>query len=49
MDFESIMASLQPATAALAVLGAAALYAQIKFCLWAAPKVARFFIARRVG
>lgn len=48
MDFQSIYASVEPAVAALAVLGAAAIYAQISFCLWAAPKVARFFTTRYV-
>lgn len=48
MDFQSIIEALEPATAALTILGAAAFYAQIKFCLWAAPKVARFFALRRL-
>lgn len=48
MDFDSIMASLQPTIVVLAILAAAALYAQIRFCLWAAPKVARFFMSRGV-
>lgn len=48
MDFQSIYASIEPVVAALALLGAAAIYAQISFCLWVAPKVARFFGGRYV-
>ncbi|PZU29334.1 MAG: capsid protein [Stenotrophomonas sp.] len=48
MDFLSIYSSVRPAVAALALLGAAAIYAQLRFCLWAAPKVANFFVGRYV-
>jgi hypothetical protein len=48
MDFRPIIENLTWATAALGVMGAAAIYAQIRFCLWAAPKVARFFVMRRL-
>lgn len=48
MNLESIISSLEPAMFGWAVLGAAALYAQLQFCLWAAPKVARFFVMRRL-
>lgn len=48
MDFESILAAIQPGVMGFAILGAAAIYAQIQFCVWAVPKVARFFIMRRL-
>lgn len=46
MDFESIIAALEPLTVAGAILAGAAIYAQVQFALWAGPKVARFFIMR---
>lgn len=48
MDFESIILAIQPAVVGFALLGAAAIYAQIQFCVWAVPKVARFFVMRRL-
>lgn len=48
MDFESIIAALEPLTVAGGMLGATAIYAQVRFALWAGPKVARFFIMRRL-
>lgn len=46
MDFDSILAGIRPQLVVMAICGAAAIAAQIEFALWAAPKVARFFIAR---
>lgn len=46
MDFQQIISSIQPAAAGMAILIAAALWAQIEFACWAAPKVARFFATR---
>lgn len=46
MDFTSIISSLDATAAALTVLVAAAIYAQLSFARWAAPKVARFFMMR---
>ncbi|HEY4557765.1 MAG TPA: hypothetical protein VIG82_06205 [Enteractinococcus sp.] len=46
MDFRSIIDTIQPAAAGLAILTAAALWAQVEFACWAAPKVARFFATR---
>lgn len=47
MDFTTIINHLEAATIAYAVLGAAALYAQVSFARWAAPKVARVWGAWR--
>lgn len=46
MDFDSILVNIRPQLVVMAICGAAAIAAQIEFALWAAPKVARFFIAR---
>lgn len=48
MDFQQIISSIEPAFAGLAILSAAALWAQIEFACWAVPKVARFFVGRYV-
>jgi len=48
MDFDSIISRLQIGLLMLAILAGLALCAQIRFALWAGPKVARFFLLRRL-
>lgn len=47
MDYQVIIAGLQVGMIVLAVLGGCAVIAQVKFGLWAGPKVARMFLTRR--
>lgn len=48
MDYQMIIGGLQVGMVVLAVLGGCAVIAQLKFGLWAGPKVARLFLMRGV-
>lgn len=48
MDFSTIIDGLQVGMIVLAVLGGLAVVAQLRFGLWAGPKVAKLFLMRGV-
>lgn len=48
MDYQMIIGGLQVGMVVLALLGGCAVIAQLKFGLWAGPKVARLFLMRGV-
>ena len=47
MDFAAIFDAITVTGVVTAILGGCAICAQVKFGLWAAPKVARLFLMRK--